>query len=190
MWQKELRAYKPFNEQEQQDKKVLLQCLNTFDNVLTRENSIAHITVSGFVVNKARTKVLMIHHNIYDSWGWTGGHADGETDFLAVAIREVLEETGVASTAVEQDIMSLDLLTVKGHMKKGAWVTPHLHLNVTYLLEADEQAETTIAPEENSGVQWLALDELGQYVNEPDLLIVYNKIIAKMKQHEKSCSKH
>ncbi len=182
MWQQQLVDYEPFNEQEQQDHTVLLQCLATFEDVLTRENPMAHMTVSGFVVNQARTKVLMIHHNIYHSWGWTGGHADGETDFLAVAIREVMEETGVCSVPVHDEIFALDILTVKGHMKKGQWVTPHLHLNVTYLLEADETAATAVAPDENSGVEWLAIDELDQYVNEPDLLIVYEKIIAKMKQ--------
>lgn len=54
------------------------------------------MTASAWVVNKDRSKVLMIYHNIYNSWSWLGGHADGETDLLAVAIREVREEAGIA----------------------------------------------------------------------------------------------
>mgnify|MGYP002237558723 CR=1 FL=1 len=53
------------------------------------------MTASAWVVNKDRSKVLMIYHNIYNSWSWLGGHADGETDLLAVAIREVREEAAL-----------------------------------------------------------------------------------------------
>ena len=82
------------------------------------------------------TRFLMAYHNIYDSWAWTGGHADGEADFLKVAIREAMEETGITRvTPVTEDIFSLEVLTVDGHEKKGAYVSSHLHLNVTYLLE-------------------------------------------------------
>ena len=63
------------------------ESINKNDDVLVRDNEIAHITSSGFIVNKLRTKVLMIHHNIYNSWGWTGGHADGDEDLLYVAMK-------------------------------------------------------------------------------------------------------
>ena len=50
------------------------------------------MTASAWVVNKDRSKVLMVYHNIYNSWSWLGGHADGETDLLAVAIRECVKK--------------------------------------------------------------------------------------------------
>ena len=55
------------------------------------------MTASGFIVNEARNKTLMVHHNIYNSWSWTGGHADGDSDLLAVALREAREETGIVN---------------------------------------------------------------------------------------------
>ncbi len=93
------------------------------------------------VVNKDRSKVLMVYHNIYNSWSWMGGHADGETDLLSVAIREVKEEAGISNVRpVSEEIFSLESLTVDGHVKKGNYVSSHLHLNITYLLEADSKS--------------------------------------------------
>ena len=62
----------------------------------------------------------MIYHNIYRSWAWTGGHADGERDLLAVALREAREESGLETLRVLKDgIFSLETLTVDGHIKRG-----------------------------------------------------------------------
>ena len=56
----------------------------------------AHMTASSWIVNEDYTKVLMIYHNIYNSWAWTGGHADGDEDLLHVAVKEAREETGLS----------------------------------------------------------------------------------------------
>ncbi len=58
-------------------------------------SSIAHFTASAFVLNESHDKILGIYHKIYQSWGWVGGHADGNADLLAVAVKEVQEETGL-----------------------------------------------------------------------------------------------
>lgn len=90
---KQLEEYQPCNEQEDKDKQVMLKYINTFDDVLTRNNEFGHFTASAWVVNQEKTKVLMIYHNIYQSWAWTGGHADGKENLLEVAVRELKEET-------------------------------------------------------------------------------------------------
>ena len=95
----DIERYCPFNEQEEKDKALILNWIKTNDNAFSRENAVAHMTASAWVVNKDRSKVLMVYHNIYHSWSWLGGHADGETDLLAVAIREVKEEAGRACEA-------------------------------------------------------------------------------------------
>lgn len=77
------------------------------------------MTASAWVVNRERTRVLMVYHNIYNSWSWLGGHADGETDLLSVAIREVKEEAGISNVhPVSEEIFSMESLTVDGHVKK------------------------------------------------------------------------
>lgn len=180
-WIESIKKYIPFNEQEKKDQKIILNCAEMFDDILTRDNEVAHITSSAFVINKTKDKVLMIHHNIYNSWSWTGGHADGETDLLKVAIKEAREETGVKNLCpVTEKIISLDILTVLGHMKRGEYVAPHLHLSVAYLFQADESEKLIVKPDENSGVKWIPIDEVEVYSNEAHMIKVYKKIVDKI----------
>lgn len=180
---KQLTAFVPFNEQEARDRELLLGCLRREPEVLTRKNPLAHFTASAWVVNPARTRVLMAYHNIYRSWSWLGGHADGESDLLAVALREVREESGIRSARpVSRDIFSVEALTVDGHEKRGAYVSSHLHLNVTYLLEADEEEALSIKPDENSGVRWFTLEESETVPSEPWFCArVYRKLNEKLR---------
>lgn len=116
---RQIENYAPFNEQEEKDKALILGWISNNENAFSRENTVAHITASAWVVNKDRSKVLMVYHNIYNSWSWMGGHADGETDLLSVAIREVKEEAGISNVRpVSEEIFSLESLTVDGHVKK------------------------------------------------------------------------
>ena len=173
--------YVPFNEQEERDKKLLLEWLSQPD-VFERKNEKAHFTSSAWVLNPERTKVLMIYHNIYDSWAWMGGHADGEEDMLATALREAKEESGLEELSpLSPAPTGLDILTVKGHFKRGKWVVPHLHLSLCYSFVADPNQQLRIKPDENSGVQWLPVDRLAEFVSEPDLLPVYDRIIRRTK---------
>lgn len=176
-----IKEYKVYNEQEKKDKEIIIKCLEKLDNILTRDNEIVHITSSGFVVNKNRDKILMVHHNIYNSWSWTGGHADGDEDLLFVAIKEVKEETGVKNISpVSENILSLDILPVVSHMRKGEYVAPHLHISVAYLIEADENEPLVVKPDENSGVKWIPVEEIDAYSNEPHMKKIYKKIISKI----------
>ena len=180
---REIEEYKPYNEQEEQDKKVILKYIDTFDDVLTRNNEFGHFTASSWVLNKDKTKVLMIYHNIYKSWAWTGGHSDGDSNLLNVAIREVKEETGVKDVKpISDDIFSLEIICVNGHVKRGKYVSSHVHLNVTYLLEADEDEELKIKEDENSGVRWVDIDKAVELSNEAWMKGIYKKLIEKQKQ--------
>ena len=157
---KKIEDYVPFNEQELNDKNEILRRLKDGERLYNRDNLSAHFTASAWVVNKTRDKVLMAYHNLYDSWAWLGGHADGEIDLLQVAIKETKEESGLANVnPITDEIYSVEILAVDGHIKKGKYVPSHLHLNLTYLLEADENAELRHKPDENSKVGWFGLDE-------------------------------
>ena len=180
----EIARYVPFNEQERRDKTLILDYLASHDKAFTREDRIAHMTASAWVVNPARDKVLMVYHRIYDSWSWTGGHADGETDLLSVALREVTEETGVQSVRpVTPEIFSLESVTVDGHEKRGEYVSSHLHLNLTYLLEADDTEPLRICEDENKGVAWFGLEEALKASTEPWFVKrIYQKLNDKLKK--------
>ena len=177
-----IERYIPFNEQETADKALILDFVAKNADAFHRSNLVAHMTASAWVVNPARSRVLMVYHKIYDSWSWTGGHADGDEDLARVALREVREETGVRSARLlTEDIFSLESLTVDGHEKHGAYVPSHLHLNVTYLLEADDNDPLTVCEEENSGVRWFGLDEALQASSEPWFVArIYRKLNEKL----------
>ena len=164
----EIKKYRPCNAQEQRDQALILDFLEKNGDAFLRSNLLAHMTASSWIVNPERTKTLMVYHNLYDSWSWTGGHADGETDLLSVALREAREETGIAHVRpLSPEIFSLEVLTVDGHEKRGEYVPSHLHMNVTYLLEAEESDTLHICREENSGVAWFTLEEALKASTEP-----------------------
>lgn len=170
-------------EEEMINQQVILDFIKNNSDVLTRSNKIAHLTGSAMIFNHDFTRTLMIHHNIYQSWGWTGGHADGQEDLLKVAVKEAKEETGLQRlTVLSEQIISLDILPVFAHYKNGEYVSPHLHFSLCYALQADEGDQVFIKPDENSGVSWICLDEIKNYVNEKHMLPVYNKIIDKVKK--------
>lgn len=245
----QLIAYRPFNEQEEKDKQVFLTALERDANCF-RRSAQAHFTCSAWVVDEARTSTVMVFHNIYNSWSWIGGHADGCQDLQAVALRELAEETGIAhariipwnngtnaesfslraneatsinnvvnitdavisnettcinevvsvneSTNVNSampansegatssngsvsPIFSIELLTVDGHEKRGEYVSSHLHLNVTYLVEASMAEPLRVKPDENSGVKWVPLNEVLANSNEPWIRDrIYAKLLTKL----------
>ena len=83
-------------------------------------------------------------------------------------MKEVREESGISEVhPVTPDIYSVEILTVDGHEKKGKYVGSHLHLNVTYLLEADPEAPLREKPDENSGVAWFDKDKAVEMSSEP-----------------------
>jgi ADP-ribose pyrophosphatase len=181
-WIESIKNYQPSNEQEQNDKKLILHCIDIFADILTRNNEIAHITSSAFVVNKAKDKMLMVHHHIFNSWSWTGGHADGNGDLLAVAMKETTEETGLQNIhPVIADIFALDVLPVLGHIKNKQYVSAHIHLSVAFLGIADESESLTFKADENSAVQWVPIAEVNNYTHEPHMQKVYAKLISKLK---------
>lgn len=123
---------------------MILGWIRNNENAFSRENTVAHITASAWVVNKDRSKVLMVYHNIYNSWSWLGGHADG-------------------------------------HVKKGNYVSSHLHLNITYLLEADSEEQVSVKADENSGVMWFSPEDALEKSTEPWFVEhIYSKLIKKM----------
>lgn len=184
MYKAQIEAYQAISDQEKQDKKVMLDYIERFsDSILTRENEFAHFTSSGFILNETHDKVLMIYHNLYQSWAWTGGHADGDSDLLAVAMKEAKEETGVVNIRpLSEEMMALDILPVWGHMKKGSYVSSHLHLNVSYLLVANEDDVLKIKEDENSNVGWLPINQLAQYCDEPQMMPIYEKLIKRAQE--------
>ena len=176
-----LTAYRRWYEQEKRDRMNMLAALSTTPDPFTRDNEVMHFTGSSWIVNRDGTKVLMAYHNLYNAWAWTGGHADGDRDLLVVALREAREETGIHARPVTESIFSLETLTVDGHEKRGRYVPSHLHLNVTYLLMADEAEAIRAKTDENAAVRWFTLEDALTNCAEPWMVKrVYSKLNQKL----------
>ena len=177
-----IENYNPVNEQEEKDRELMLKYIDTFDDVLTRNNEMCHFTASNWIVNKDRTKVIMIYHNIYKSWAWTGGHADGDSDLLHVARKEAEEETGLSNLKLLSDgIYGLQILTVDPHIKRGKFVASHVHLDCCFLFEANEKDLLRIKEDENSGVKWVDITLVNDLTNEEKMKPIYKKLNEKLK---------
>ena len=178
-WQKEIELYIPKDAREESEKREILSLAEREGGrLLLRECSYAHMTASSVIVNRNRTKMLMAFHKIYQSWAWTGGHADGDGDFEAVARREAQEETGIQNLKkLGAGAASIEVLPVWAHQKHGQMVASHLHLNVSYLFEADDTLPLRIAEDENSAVGWIPIAQLEEYVREKDMMPIYQKLL-------------
>jgi len=155
----QIERYIPYNEQEQRDKEQFLRFIDENRDVLTRENTIGHFSSSAFVVNKDKNKMLVVYHIINDGWIAPGGHADGIEDLLSVAHREVNEETGLDAKILDENIFAIQSAPVIGHVKRGKYVSAHIHFDCIYLMEADDNIPLVYREDESKGVKWIPFDE-------------------------------
>lgn len=184
-----LRSCTPQNPQEKEDLQVMLQACKLHPDVLSRSCEDGHFTASAWICDREHKRVLLVYHRIFDSWAWTGGHADGDPDLLRVALREAEEETGLREFQLlntdvlsgdEKPPISLEILKVKAHRRRGLFVPAHLHYNLTWLLEADATTPLRIKEDENSGVAWFLLDEVCAHCSEPQMQPIYAKLNARL----------
>jgi len=103
--------------------------------------------------------MLVVYHNIYDAWIYPGGHVDGENNLLSVAIREVEEETGLKTKILDNSIFAISASPIAGHVKRGKYIPAHTHLDVVYLLEADDKEPLSFREDESQGVKWITFEE-------------------------------
>ncbi len=178
-WAEPIVCFRAGDEREAQEQRMILDMIDRLgDAILSRESEIAHMTASSIIVSRDRRRTLMAFHRIYNSWAWTGGHADGESDFEAIARREAQEETGISGLKrLGAGIASLEILPVWAHVKRGRAVGSHLHLNVSYLFEADDGLPLSVREDENSAVGWIDIDRLEEYVSEAPMLPVYRRLL-------------
>lgn len=133
------------------------------ENCFDRQLWPGHITGSAWVTNPARDKVLLLHHVKHDQWFQPGGHADGDTDILRVALREAQEETGVPAEAIrlaDANIFDVDIHTIPA--SEGG--PEHIHYDIRFLLEIDDSVPVP-GNTESHQVLWVPLEQVTRFNN-------------------------
>ena len=124
--------------------------------------------------------MVVVYHIINDGWIYPGGHADGDDDLLSVAVREVEEETGLKVKVLSNDIYSIQSAPVKGHIKHGKYVSAHLHLDVLYIMEADDFTSLVYREDESKGVKWIPFEEADNETMCDFIRPIHKKLIVKL----------
>lgn len=172
---RQIKNFKPrINLQEASQKEILSQLERFRGDLFFRESLHGHMTASAIILNPGLDKVLMVYHNVYQSYSWTGGHSDGEEDLFQVALREAKEETGIQDLyPVSRAPISVESLPVAEHVKKGKIVPEHQHYNVTYGFIGSEKDLLKVKEDENSDVCWLEISRLRESCREKEMIPIY-----------------
>ncbi len=117
----------------------------------------AHVTTSALVVAADGERVLLLEHAKLRRWFQPGGHADGQANLAASALREASEESGIVGLRVAVPAVDLDI-----HRVDPPGEPSHLHLDVRFVVLAPEGAEVR-ANHESTGSAWVTPAELDGY---------------------------
>ncbi len=148
-----LQQYQPTSE-ELVFKDRMLAFLDEHTDAFERSLPIGHFTASAWIVSKDGSQALLMHHAKLNLWVQLGGHADGDTDLLAVAVKEAQEESGILGIEpVSLEIFDIDIHGIPANSKDAA----HEHFDVRFIVRVvtDEQ---TIQNRESKELRWIGKD--------------------------------
>lgn len=130
-----------------------------------------HITGSAWILNHDRSACLLTHHRKLGLWLQPGGHADGQSDVLEVALREGREESGIPGlAALDPEIFDVDVHEIPARKTEPA----HLHYDVRFVLVAPEGA-TYVVSEESHDLAWVRPEEVARYNTDDSVLRMVDK---------------
>ncbi len=167
-----LEKHSPIDENELKMTNETIEFVKANEDCFKRELLIGHVTGSAWIVNDARTHVLMMHHRKLNQWFQPGGHCDGDSDVLNVALKEANEETGLENLkVVDGEIYDVDVHQIPE--RKG--IPVHYHYDVRFLIEADMN-EPLIVTEESNDLSWVSLEKIAEHNDSDSILRMARKM--------------
>lgn len=168
-----LRQHHPIDPNEQAMTAATVAFVEQNPNCFERSLLIGHITSSAWIVSPDRSQTLLIHHRKLDRWLQPGGHADGDSNVAAVALREAREETGLSSLVlVSPTIFDVDIHTIPARND----VPEHLHYDIRFLLQADPDEPFGFSGEIKD-IRWFLLEEARNMTDSESIFRLIRKIM-------------
>ena len=149
-----------------------IEFVETYPDCFERSLRVGHVTASGWVVSPDRSQVLLMHHRKLDRWFQPGGHCDGDSDVLRVAMKEAEEETGAIVRPVARSIFDVDVHSIPARPGEPT----HFHYDIRFLLEADPLAEIARNAEAKE-VRWVPMEEVPLYNPSESILRMQRKTL-------------
>lgn len=154
-------------------KEKMLKFINENENCFERSLEIGHITGSAWLINKDGDKALLMQHAKLNNWFQLGGHADGDSDILAVAIKEASEESGISAIkAISNDIFDIDIHEIPANHKEKS----HFHYDIRFLLQVASD-ETIKINRESNQLLWFCRNTENLPSKEESIIRMHNKWI-------------
>lgn len=161
-----LAAYEPFDASDRAARDRIDAFVREHEDCFERALLVGHVTGSAWIVDPARGRCLLTHHRKLERWLQLGGHADGESDVLEVALREAVEESGLASLrVVSRAIFDCDVHGIPARKSEPA----HDHHDVRFLLEADPD-EPLVVSEESKELAWVRLEDVARLAGDESVM--------------------
>lgn len=174
-----LYSYSTNDPYEETMRKKIIRFIKDYDDCFERTLLIGHITASALIVNKQKTHTLMTHHEKLGKWLQLGGHSDGDSNALNVAMREALEESGLKTIKpISEEIFDVDVHEIPARKLEPA----HFHYDIRFLFEADD-TEGLCMTNESKDLQWIPLEHIERYTTEESVLRMVRKVNAETKDH-------
>lgn len=146
-----LHNYNPTFEDEINFKQQMLAFVNQHPDCFERSLEIGHVTASAWLLSKDGTTALLMHHTKLNNWFQLGGHCDGDSDVLAVAIKEAQEESGIKNIVpVSTEIFDIDIHLIPANSREKA----HDHYDVRFLLQVNSD-EQVVQNKESKELRWI-----------------------------------
>lgn len=168
-----LKKQKGFDANETKMIDETIEFVQTNEDCFKRELSIGHVTGSAWIVDKSRQFVLLTHHRKLNKWFQPGGHCDGDSDVLNVAMKEAIEETGVADIQVLSD----EIFDVDVHLiPQRKDIAAHFHYDIRFWFEADKNIPLVIS-EESNDLAWIEIAKVSELNDSESITRMARKVL-------------
>lgn len=150
-----LRGYRQASSRDQEAHVLFANFVSRHPDCCERTLAEGHLTGSAWLVSADGQRVLLTHHRKLDRWLQLGGHAEGDPDLAAVALREAQEESGIDALSIEGDVFDLDRHLIPARGDDPA----HWHYDVRFVVRAFGDESFTVS-DESHDLAWRHIDEL------------------------------